>query len=111
MGLGLTEKRTAIEALSIKQIIDSTHIQVKWVNSDRQLADILTKQGVLPDNLDRALKTNKWRIVLDATFTSVKNLRTQKREGHVRNLQQDCHFSQKAVQSKTIPANVKGDLL
>ena len=88
MGLGLTEKRTAIEALSVKQIIDSTHIQVKWVNSDRQLADSLTKIGVLPENLDRALKTNKWRIVFDATFTSAKNLRKQKREGHFRNLQQ-----------------------
>ena len=88
MGLGLTEKRTAFEAPSIKQIIDSTHIHVKWVNSDRQLAYILTKQGVLPENIDRALKSNKWRIVVDATFTSAKNLRKQRREGHFKNLQQ-----------------------
>ena len=50
-GLGLSEKRTAIEALSIRQICGASNVQVKWVNSDRQLADILTKQGVLTEKL------------------------------------------------------------
>ena len=44
-GLGLSEKRTAIEALSIRQITTASNVSVKWVNSDRQLADILTKTG------------------------------------------------------------------
>jgi hypothetical protein len=79
-GLGLSEKRTAIEALSIRQICTASNVSVKWVNSDRQLADILTKVGVMPENLDRALNTNQWRIVFDSTFTSAKNLRKQKRE-------------------------------
>ena len=51
---------------------------MKWVNSDRQLADVLTKQGVLTENLDRALQSNEWRIVFDSSFTSAKNLRKQK---------------------------------
>ena len=93
MGLGLTDKRTAIEALSIKQIIDVTNVQAKWVNYDRQLADILTKQGVLPENLDRALKSYTWRTVFDSTFTSAKNLRKQKHDGHFKKLQQSWHCS------------------
>ena len=57
-------------------------MQVRWVNSDRQLADILTKVGVLPDNIDRALKTTEWRIIYDESFTSAKNLRKMKRDVH-----------------------------
>ena len=77
-GLGLSEKRTAIECLSIKQIISTSNVAVKWVNSDRQLADVLTKQGVLTENLDRALQSNEWIIVFDSSFASAKNLRKQK---------------------------------
>ena len=83
-GLGLSEKRTAIEVLSIKQICSMSNVILKWVNSDRQLADILTKQGVSTENLDRALKTNQWKIVYDENFTSAKNLRKQARDGHFR---------------------------
>eukprot|EP00974_Lingulodinium_polyedra_P096848 9385222-Lingulodinium_polyedra.AAC.1 len=54
-GFGLAEKRTAIEALWIRQICSFSNIVAKWVSSDRQLADILTKQGVASDDLDRAL--------------------------------------------------------
>ena len=83
-GLGLSEKRTAIEVLSIRQICSMSNVTVKWVNSDRQLADILTKQGVSTDNLDRALKTNQWNIVYDENSTSAKNPRKQARDGHFR---------------------------
>jgi hypothetical protein len=85
-GLGLSEKRTAIEALSIRQICAASNVSVKWVNSDRQLADILTKVGVMTENLDRALNSNQWRIVFDSTFTSAKNLRKQKREKYFKKI-------------------------
>ena len=88
-GLGLSEKRTAIEALSIRQISAASNVSIKWVNSDRQLADILTKQGVIPENLDRSLKSNKWRIVFDSSFTSAKNLRKQARAGHFKKVDQN----------------------
>ena len=84
-GLGLAEKRTAIEALSIRQICEESNVLLKWVNSDRQLADILTKIGVLPDNLDKVMATNKWKIVYDSTFTSAKNIRKQVREKYFKN--------------------------
>ena len=86
-GLGLSEKRTAIEALSIRQITAASNVAVKWVNSDRQLADILTKQGVIPENLDRALRSGQWRIIFDENFTSAKNLRKQARSGHFKKVQ------------------------
>ena len=34
-GLGLAEKRTAIECLAIKQITSTSNVAVKWVTSDR----------------------------------------------------------------------------
>ena len=42
-GLGLSEKRTAIEVTATRQQMEATGISCKWVNSDRQLADSLTK--------------------------------------------------------------------
>ena len=42
-GLGLQEKRTAIEVAATRQQMEATGLQCKWVNSDRQLADSLTK--------------------------------------------------------------------
>ena len=73
-GLWASRKRTAIEALATRQTIGVTNIQVTGVNSDRQLADILTRRGVLPENLDRALKTNNWRIAFGSSFTPAKQV-------------------------------------
>ena len=83
----MSAKLTAIETLSIREICGASNVSDKWVISDRQLADILTKQGVLTDNLDCALKSNEWRIIYDAPFTSAKNLRKQARSGHFRKMQ------------------------
>ena len=90
-GLGLSEKRTAIECLSIRQITSESGVTVKWVNSDRQVADILTKQGVMTENIGRVLQ-GTWKIIFDETFTSAKSLRIQNREGRT------CHF--KKIQNK-----------
>ena len=43
LGLGLSEKRTSIEVMATKQQMRATGLKTKWVNSDRQLADVLTK--------------------------------------------------------------------
>ena len=48
--LGLAEKRTSIEVQAIKQQMLATNIVTKWVNSDRQLADVLTKPQVPTTN-------------------------------------------------------------
>ena len=43
LGLGLSERRTSIEVMATKQQLRATGLKTKWVNSDRQLADVLTK--------------------------------------------------------------------
>ena len=47
-GLGLTEKRTSIEVQATRQQMQATGLHARWVNSDRQLADVLTKPTVSP---------------------------------------------------------------
>ena len=99
-GLGLSEKRTAIECLPIRQITAESGVTVRWVNSDRQVADILTKQGVLTENIDRVLR-GTWKIAFDETFTSAKNLRKQNREGR------SGHFEK--IQTKPKSPNLSRD--
>ena len=48
LGLGLSEKRTSIEVTATRQQMRATGIQTRWVNSDRQLADVLTKPTAPP---------------------------------------------------------------
>ena len=51
-GLQLTERRAAIDATGCKVRLGQTNCNVRWVNSDRQLADGLTKPDAC-DNLRR----------------------------------------------------------
>ena len=47
-GLGLSEKRTAIEVTATKQQMEASGIETRLINSDRQFWDILTKQNANP---------------------------------------------------------------
>ena len=78
-GLGLQEKRTAIEVTAIRQEMRDSHLSTRWVNSDRQLADILTKPGVDPMTLLLLARRGRWRIVFDPDFTSARKLKAAKR--------------------------------
>ena len=40
------EKRLRIDIASLKQLIQEGHVNLKWIESSRQLADCLTKKGV-----------------------------------------------------------------
>ena len=42
-GLGLEERRTAIEALALRNALDEGQTTVRWVHSHAQIADGLTK--------------------------------------------------------------------
>ena len=55
-----------------------TGIKTRWVNSDRQLADVLTKPTAPASAVQRLQRTGKWKIVWDANYTSAKNLRKEK---------------------------------
>ena len=55
----------------------ATGIKTRWVNSDRQLADVLTKPTAPAAAIQRLCTTGRWKIVWDAEFTSAKNLRKE----------------------------------
>ena len=70
----------------------ATGIKTRWVNSDRQLADVLTKPTAPSASIHRLQQTGRWKIVWDADFTSAKNIRKEKR---------DKHFKGKQVKGKS----------
>jgi hypothetical protein len=95
-GLGLSEKRTAVEVLAIRQISKATNITTKWVNSDRQLADIPTKDYVNPFSIQRMLTTRSWNIIWDPDFVAAKKIKRAARDGHFKGVSQ----TQSAAKSK-----------
>ena len=75
---GLKEKYTALEALSLLERLQMTDTEVRWVHSDAQVADALTKPNP-SGSLYAFLTLCKWRLIYDPTFTSAKKIRQQKR--------------------------------
>ena len=73
-GLGLSEKRTAIEVTATRQQMEATGIICKWVNSDRQLADSLTTP-MASTAMQQLCKYGNWKIEFDETFTSAKKVK------------------------------------
>ena len=82
LGLGLSEKRTSIEVTSTRQQMRATGINTRWVNSARQLADVLTKGTAPPAIVLKLQHSARWKIVWDANYTSAKNVRKAKRSAH-----------------------------
>ena len=76
-GLQLEEKRTAIELLAIKQRLQQALVDLRWVNSDQQMSDALTKPWQ-HEGLIRALQGSMWRIVYDPSYQSAKRVRALK---------------------------------
>ena len=70
-GLQLRRKRLSLEVLSIKERCESTNSVLRWVDSDQQMADDLTKMFSV-DRILLMLKHRLCSIVFDSTFTSVK---------------------------------------
>ena len=87
LGLGLSEKRTSIEVTATRQQMRATGIKTKWVNSDRQLADVLTKATAPPASILKLQNSGRWKIVWDANCTSAKNIRKAKRDAHFKRAQ------------------------
>ena len=75
----LTERRTAIEVTAIRQRLEHGFVSSGWVNSDRQMADGLTKPQATWKLLE-ITSAGKWKIVWDATFQSVRNLKVARRQ-------------------------------
>ncbi len=64
-------KRTAVELIVLRQTLKVTASVLRWVSSERQLADGLTKNSARQLFADR-LKSQQYRLVYDSTFTAAK---------------------------------------
>ncbi|CAK0906464.1 unnamed protein product [Prorocentrum cordatum] len=72
-GLGLDERRTAIEALALRRALEEGGTIVRWVHSHAQLADGMTKASLQAFNVLHAfLKNQRWNIVHDERFLSAR---------------------------------------
>ena len=74
----LTVRRTAMEVTAIRQRLEHGFIYTGWVNSDRQMADGLTKPQAAWKLLE-VMSAGKWKIVCDATFQSTRKLKVARR--------------------------------
>ena len=76
-----------------------TGITTRWVNSDRQIADVLTKPQVPSHNLQALQSTGRWKIVFDDNFTSAKKLRKAARDA---NLKKNTQTAQQRALQRSI---------
>ncbi|CAK9046645.1 unnamed protein product [Durusdinium trenchii] len=73
-GAGLKDKFTALEVLCLLESLESNSTVVRWVHSNAQLADALTKPLPL-GVLQKSLIEGSWTLGYDPDFTSAKKLR------------------------------------
>ena len=76
-GLQLEEKRLALEVLSIRERVNLTGVHFRWVDSDQQLADGVSKPFSYQD-LVVAFQKDKLCIEFDDNFVSAKKKRAQR---------------------------------
>ncbi len=83
-GAGLKDKFSALEALCLMESLEKYQTNVRWVHSNAQVADALTKP--LPSGiLEKILTEGRWALVYDPDFTSAKKLK----KAHVQSPSQD----------------------
>ena len=70
-------KRVDLEMMAIKESQRHTHLQVRWVNSDAQLANTLTKRGEDHQMARFIALGQQWRIVYDPDMCSGKKRKAQ----------------------------------
>ena len=76
--VGLKDKYSALEILCLLESLEALRTKSRWVHSDAQLADGLTKP--LPaGNLHKVLHDGKWTLTYDPSFTSARRLKKAKR--------------------------------
>lgn len=71
------ENRVALEMLGLKESLTNTNLPIRWVNSDAQLANSLTKDHE-QQQLQRFFHLSQcWKITADPLMMSAKNRRKQ----------------------------------
>ena len=73
------DKRVAIETMVIRDLIGQLCAQLRWVSSERQLADGLTKIASR-QQFSEALREGWMQLVHDETFTAAKKKTAKQRE-------------------------------
>ena len=71
------EKRSNIELLSIKASQHSTHLDIRWVHSEAQLANGLTKMSTSREFELYYKMGGRWRIVEDPAMMSARRRKAQ----------------------------------
>ena len=71
--LGLANLRSALQAFQLRDHLKRTGCELRWVASDYDLGDALTKKRLDSRlGLQRFLQSWKWAINFDPTFTAAK---------------------------------------
>ena len=83
--VGLKDKYSALEVLCLLESIERLKTGVRWVHSDAQLADAMTKP-LPPGILHKVLHDGKWTLCYDPNFTSAKKLKASQRAKSFQNL-------------------------
>eukprot|EP00435_Cladocopium_sp_Y103_P051239 s554_g15.t2 len=73
------DKRVALECLVIKQLLEDMKCQWRWISSERQLADGLTKTSARQAFVER-YKGHHVQLVADETFTAAKKKTKEERQ-------------------------------
>eukprot|EP00439_Symbiodinium_sp_Y106_P032777 s3772_g3.t3 len=84
------EKRTSIELLSLKEAQLQTGLLVRWVHSEAQLANSLTKHGGQREYDLYFKMRHRWRLVEDASMMSAK----RRKDCGLQPLEQSCGKSE-----------------
>ena len=75
---GLRDKHISLEVMCLLEAIQRLKTDVRWVHSEAQLADGLTKP-LPPGILHKVLLEGRWTLMYDPNFTSAKKLRAAKK--------------------------------
>ena len=76
--VGVKDKYSALEILCLLESIERLKTGVRWVHSEAQVADAMTKP-LPPGILHKILTEGRWVLAYDPTFTSAKKLKASKR--------------------------------
>ena len=78
--LGLSNARAALQALQLREHLTRTGAELRWVASDYDLGDALTKKKAERRlGLTKFLQTGLWSVAYDSTFTSARKSHGQGR--------------------------------
>ena len=106
-GLGLVDRHMALECISLRGKLQNTDIQLRWVHSEANPADAMTKETYIAQvPLMSMIKQSRWRLVYDPGFISSRN-RTKKGMKTLDSLDDiDQNYIGKQTSSSSCPLSV-----